>query len=925
MLSSDGSTLSWGTFIGGSGSDLSKDIEVNESDEVFIAGGTTSTDLPSTIGAYDTSWNGGSHDAFLLKLSSSGDDVEWMTYLGGCDTDKAWGLELDSSGQPVICGGTDGCGFPSTPGAFHVDHYHSQDGYISKFSSDGSTLLHSTFWRGYNFGECWDLALDVADNVLFTGRVNGAFWMAVTPDAYASDGHADPEDAFIAKLSSDLSTLMYGSHLGSYDQTTGGEGDVYLLEFDLPGIAENIVCDADPEYLTATTPSKTIDVNYLGGGGGMMYSYSLVVTWDGSLVHTSADSITEGTLLSDAGTTFFNPRRTGENEVTVDCFLLGAGPGVSGPGTMFSIEFTGLSFGTSDIDITIAHVRDSDNSELTGFAEEDGELIVDVEAPVVTGTYIENVTLSHTDDYIKDTDTAQVTATVTDDDPSFSSSNIVANLTGLGGGTSVSPSSYMGGVATWDIASSACNPADGTVTVIVTASDPMGNVTSLGDDIIADNTAPTAVTDFDATPGNGECSLTWTMGTDTYYAGTRVRRYSEAGEYPQYPWFVMNWPVIDSAYPSTQWAGSSVYDGNGTSFVDELVDRNIYYYQAFGHDLAGNYSPPAETARDLATNYWLGDVADEWGSWGYNGLVDDEDILKLGDAYWTSDPVDYPGDAECDVGPTVHPDWHRLGLPKPDDQVEFEDAMIFAMNYGVVTARVVPFLPEQCDPRPLALAIGSSAERSDNVTVALRLEGNSSEVKGLSASLVYDTDELEFVSASLSENMVSPLGEVFFMHRDTGERLEFDVVVLGTGVTIGGSGDVALLTFRSLSESYSLEVESARVRDAGNGELVAKLGELASGEGTPQFFKLVGNTPNPFNPITKIAYNVPRESEVTVRVYDVSGRLVATLVDGVCEAGRHVAVWNGTNDRGESVGSGVYFCTMEAPDFHESRKMTLLK
>jgi hypothetical protein len=52
---------------------------------------------------------------------------------------------------------------------------------------------------------------------------------------------------------------------------------------------------------------------------------------------------------------------------------------------------------------------------------------------------------------------------------------------------------------------------------------------------------------------------------------------------------------------------------------------------------------------------------------------------------------------------------------------------------------------------------------------------------------------------------------------------------------------------------------------------------------------------------------------------------VTTLVDGVSEPGRHVAVWNGTNDQGEAVGSGVYFCSMEAPDFHESRKMTLLK
>ena len=79
------------------------------------------------------------------------------------------------------------------------------------------------------------------------------------------------------------------------------------------------------------------------------------------------------------------------------------------------------------------------------------------------------------------------------------------------------------------------------------------------------------------------------------------------------------------------------------------------------------------------------------------------------------------------------------------------------------------------------------------------------------------------------------------------------------------------------------------------------------------------------NPVTTIGYHVPSESQVTIRVYDVTGRHVATLVDRVMEPGRHSVAWSGTNDHGESVGSGIYFCTMEAPDFHDSRKMTLLK
>jgi len=714
-----------------------------------------------------------------------------------------------------------------------------------------------------------------------------------------------------------------------------GTGDAVLGNVDYdPWIGKagtgNIVCDPDVDYLSIADQLTEIDVNYLGGGGGLMYGYTVKVSWDPLLVTTTPTpaDVTQGTLLSDLGTTFWNVLSSGASELTITCILLGAVDGTTGPGTMFSIDFDAVvpvGYGVSPVDITIDRIRDKDNNTLTGFFENDGEIIVDTTAPSVTAVYIANDDPDVTDDWVKNGDPVTVTATVTDAHPSFTIADIEADLSGLGGAVDAGPTTYDGTTATWVLGSVTCTPSDGTVTVTVTAVDAHGNTGSGSDTIEADNTPPTEVTAFDASPGHGKCDLTWTNGTDDNLAGVVVRRYAEPGEYPQYPWHVANYPST-AKYPVDESSDDGVYDDTGESFTDDtMTGRNIYYYQAFCYDEARNYGLADAGARDLATNYWLGDISDEWGSWGYDGQVDDEDILKLGLAYWTSNPTIYPGDAECDLGPTVHPDWGRLGLPKPDDEVEFEDAMIFAMNYGVVAPRVVPFMPEHFDPAPLALAIGDSETRGDMLSVALRLEGNSDEVKGLSASLAYDSNELEFVSASLSGNMVSPLGEMFFMHRNDDERVELDAIVLGTGVTIGGSGDVAVVTFRQLSDGYTIEVEEARLRDVDNSALDVKLGEYSSDGETPLTFRLVGNTPNPFNPTTKIAYNVPRESEVTIRVYDVTGRVVATLVDGVCEPGRHQVVWNGKNDAGESVGSGIYFCSMEAPDFHESRKMTLLK
>ena len=93
----------------------------------------------------------------------------------------------------------------------------------------------------------------------------------------------------------------------------------------------------------------------------------------------------------------------------------------------------------------------------------------------------------------------------------------------------------------------------------------------------------------------------------------------------------------------------------------------------------------------------------------------------------------------------------------------------------------------------------------------------------------------------------------------------------------------------------------------------------------PREFTLRQNAPNPFNPVTTIAYSLPEAAQVSIRVYSVAGKLVATLRDGEEAAGTWSVVWDGTNDRGQSVGSGVYFCSMTAGEFNDSKMMVLLK
>ncbi|UCF78647.1 MAG: T9SS type A sorting domain-containing protein [Candidatus Eiseniibacteriota bacterium] len=98
------------------------------------------------------------------------------------------------------------------------------------------------------------------------------------------------------------------------------------------------------------------------------------------------------------------------------------------------------------------------------------------------------------------------------------------------------------------------------------------------------------------------------------------------------------------------------------------------------------------------------------------------------------------------------------------------------------------------------------------------------------------------------------------------------------------------------------------------------------GEPRPLVFALEQNFPNPFNPVTTIFFSVPGRDKVELCIYDVSGRLVKTLIDGVpMEPGRHRSVWDGTNDAGRFVSSGVYFTKLSAGDKVADGKMVLLK
>jgi hypothetical protein len=88
---------------------------------------------------------------------------------------------------------------------------------------------------------------------------------------------------------------------------------------------------------------------------------------------------------------------------------------------------------------------------------------------------------------------------------------------------------------------------------------------------------------------------------------------------------------------------------------------------------------------------------------------------------------------------------------------------------------------------------------------------------------------------------------------------------------------------------------------------------------------LIGNFPNPFNPETTIRFNTAKAEHVTIDIFNIRGQRIKTLLNEYVNSGNHSIVWNGTNDNGQSVSSGVYFYQMKAGEYTSVRRMVLMK
>ncbi len=447
-------------------------------------------------------------------------------------------------------------------------------------------------------------------------------------------------------------------------------------------------------------------------------------------------------------------------------------------------------------------------------------------------------------------------------------------------------------------------------------------VDTFGMAFAVDCTVPLPVANITAAPGHNKVDVSWVHnGDDTIayevYRGLRYVTTVGNSAYPEYNDISDNNTIPtrpsnrDVAVASAEWeyAGAVLVGSNtftdvgaaqvgGGTFDPAGGDRGIYYYEVFAVDAAINTSVAAP-ANDRATNYWLGDVSP------MDGEVYVDDITALGTAFATNEG-DLAYNAFVDVGPTDTAS--PMGIPTCDDLIDFEDLMIFALNFGEVS-------PAKAKA-PISNIVELAWVKRDDNRWALHLVSGSG-LQGLHVSASLPEGSIASVEAGA---LITSQGlDVFLIN--SGTRLDVNLALLGRNASFVGSGEIFVVDSPVQINAADLIID-ARGND--NSHIETTLDQL-SGVNTPVVFQLSTNYPNPFNPMTKINFSLPSTQSVELVVYSLDGRRVATLLNETRAAGHHDVVWMGRDSAGRAVSSGTYFYRLNAGPYSQVRKMTLMK
>ena len=295
-LNATGTALVYSTYVGPISA---SGIAVDAAGNAYLTG-QANADHPTTPGAFQTT-PGGSSDAFVTKLNSTGTALVYSTFLGGSGFDFGSEIAIDSAGNAYVTGQAQ-VGFPVTAGAFQTVFNGGSDAFVTKLNSTGTALIYSTFLGGGGTDNGVGVAINAAGNAYVTGVTDSSNF-PVTAGAFQGSKAAG-QDAFVAELNVAGNALAYSTFLGGDGNDfgndiavdTAGNASVAGLtgSTDFPTTADAIqsaYAGNNDGFVTRVNASGTALVfsSYFGGSNGDS-AFALALDAAGSIYLTGQTS-----------------------------------------------------------------------------------------------------------------------------------------------------------------------------------------------------------------------------------------------------------------------------------------------------------------------------------------------------------------------------------------------------------------------------------------------------------------------------------------------------------------------------------------------------------------------------------------------------------------------------------------------------------
>jgi hypothetical protein len=308
-LNATGSEIVFSSYLGGNGLDQGLGIAVDSSGNAYVTGYTQSANF-ATLNPLYGSING-SQDAFVTKINFTGEQILYSTYLGGTQADVGQSIQVDSSGNMYVTGYTFSSDFP-VMNAEQPTTGGAVDAFVAEIASAGSSLVFSTYLGGTSDDRAYGLTRDDSGNIYVTGTTSSTDF-PTTSGAYQTS-NSGGADAFVCKLNSAGSQLVYSTYLGGSDTDRGlaiavnSSGNAYVTgstrssDFPTYNAIQSVLGMSTGSYCGASPCPDAFVTELNSAGNGVVYSTYLggsdYESGQGIAVDSTGDPYITGNTLS---------------------------------------------------------------------------------------------------------------------------------------------------------------------------------------------------------------------------------------------------------------------------------------------------------------------------------------------------------------------------------------------------------------------------------------------------------------------------------------------------------------------------------------------------------------------------------------------------------------------------------------------------